>query len=256
MADIPVVWDYIYKNPHDYGANFSAGMNAGANARKVKDDREQEAARLAQQTIRDDDNRKFNEGKLKLDRDKLDADKSEAERRFSEMEKRRKDDLVIKFGPSVIHTPDGQIDVEGSAREHDRRMEEDRKAEMLGRQEIITGKQAGPEFDVLKKYPGYLRGQTDEASKSRAIQAQRDRDKARNETTLKAAEIRSGTKKLLEKDSIEEIDGAFFIRQGDGSLKPVPKDTANAMKKGRGATHSVPDIRVGRGPDGTLQIQR
>lgn len=256
MADIPGVWDYIYKNPHDYGANFSAGMNAGARARKVKDDREQEAARLAQQSLRDEENRKFNEGRLKLDRDKLDADKAEAERRFNEIETRRKDDLIIKFGPSVIRTPDGQIDVEGSAREHDRRMEEDRKAEMLGRQEIITGKQAGPEFDALKKYPGYLRGQTDEASKNRTIQAQKERDKERNDTTLEAARIRSGTKKTPEKDTIEEIEGAFFIRQGDGSLKPVPKDTDRALRKGRTSTNAVPSIRVGRGPDGSLQIQR
>lgn len=256
MADIPGVWDYIYKNPHDYGANFSAGINAGANARKVKDDREQEAARLAQQSLRDEENRKFNEGRLKLDRDKLDADKAEAERRFNEIETRRKDDLIIKFGPSVIRTPDGQIDVEGSAREHDRRMEEDRKAEMLGRQEIITGKQAGPEFDALKKYPGYLRGQTDEASKNRTIQAQKERDKARNDTTLEAARIRSQKKAEKGADTIENVNGADFIRHADGSLSPLPKDTANAMKKARGATNAVPAIRVGRGPDGSLQIQR
>ncbi len=256
MADIPGVWDYIYKNPHDYGANFSAGMNAGANARKAKDDREAAAARLAQQQVRDADDRKFSEGKLTLERDKFNADKSEADRRFADIEKRRNDDLVIRFGPAIVKTPDGQIDVQGSAIEQNRRMEADRKAEMLGRQEVITGKQGGPEFDDLRSFPGYLRGQTEEASKKRTSDAQAARDKARNDTTLEAARIRSGTKKTPEKDTIEQIDGAFFIRQGDGSLKPVPKDTDRALRKGHSPTNAAPSIRVSRGPDGSLQIQR
>lgn len=256
MSDIPDVWSYIYKNPHDYGANFSAGMNAGSNARKVKNDKESDAARLAQQKVRDEADADFQKGRLEMDRGKLEADNRQMEIERQRREQDRSDKLIERFGPSVVRTPDGQIDVQASEEAHQRRMELDRKAELLGRQEIISGKQAGPEFDQLKQLPGYLRGQTEEASRQFGTREATRRAEEANKARIRAAEIRAGNGGKGGRDEIETIGGAHFIRGADGSLKPLAKDAERAFRAGAPKTNAVPDIIIGRGKDGKLQIQR
>lgn len=257
MSDIPGVWDYIYKNPHDYGANFAAGMNAGANAKKVKNDKESDAARLAQQKVRDAADADFNKGRLEMDRGKLEADKRQMEIERQRREQERSDKLIERFGPSVVRTPDGQIDVQGSEEAHQRRMELDRKAELLGRQEIITRKKAGPEFDDLKQLPGYLRGQTEEASRVFSSQEATRRAEDANKARIEAAKIRADKGgKSGARDEIETIGGAHFIRGADGSLKPLSKDAERAYRAGAPKTNAVPEIIISRGKDGKLQIQR
>ena len=256
MSDIPGVWDYIYKNPHDYGANFAAGMNAGANAKKVKNDKESDAARLAQQKIRDENDAKFQQGRMDLDRDKLDTDKKQFEAERARREQDRSDKLIERFGPAVVRTPEGQIDVQGSEEAHQKRMEMDRRAEMLGRQEIISGKQAGQEFDQLKQLPGYLRGQTEEASRQFSTREATRRAEESNKARIEAARIRAEKGgKSGGRDEIETIGGAHFIRGADGSLKPLTKDAERAYRSGS-KTNAPVDIIIGRGADGKLQIQR
>lgn len=250
MADIPGVWDYIYKNPFDYGQSFTQGLHAGAGARKSMDDREAEAARLAQQKVRDEsiDSR---------ERDRIQQSKDQFDRTLKDREQARADQLLEKFGSSVVHGPDGSIDVPASVLQTQQRMENDRKAEALGRMEIRTGIRGGPEYDYLRDSPGYNFGRADEFSKKANQDAITARSDEANKARLEAARIRAlGKRGEGEKDELEVIDGATFIRSPDGSLREISKETAREILRHKSIKKNVvPDIIVRKNAKGEWEKQ-
>lgn len=247
--DIPGVWDYLYKNPHDYGANFTAGLQAGARVRQVKDDREARAAELANRQTQQD--REYGLQKKEFSRrQQEDAQRrKEHQDRIDQDTQRRADILAEKFGPSIVRHPNGDIDVQGSAEAAQERIDLDRKAEALGMQEIMLGKQAGPEFDAVKQFPGYVVGQAKALEKKQQQDALDRRANAAADSRVKAAEIRSGgSGGAVNPDTIEEVNGVPMIRTGKGNLKTLSPDARREYERKKrgasGATNAVPQIRA------------
>lgn len=243
---IPGVWDYLYKNPHDYGASFSAGVQAGAKARSVKDDREARAEELARRTL--DSDREFGLQQQELERRKgEDAQRrKEHQDRLDREAQQRNDALNERFGPAIVRHPNGEIDVAGSAEEAASRKELDRKAEALGEQEIMLRKPAGPEFDTLRQFPGYVIGQSRALQRLKEQEAIDQRAKAAADSRIETARIRSGGDSS-KPDAVEEVNGVPMIRTGDGKLKPLSTDARRQYERSKRPTvntNAPPNVRA------------
>ena len=236
MADIPGVWSYLYKNDTNPGENFVKAYSAVKDAKNDEAQLKQRADELANR-------RSEFEGEMALRKlDQLQRQK-EHQDRIDQDTQLRADALATKFGPALVRGPDGQVDVQASAAAAMDRIEQDRKAEALGMQEIILGKQAGPEFDTLKTSPGYVVGQAKALEKKQQQDALDKRANAAATSRIEAAKIRSGTTSTGGQDTIVVQQGVPGVMGANGSFKPLTGDALRSYRRanpGAGGGTNVP----------------
>lgn len=217
MAEIPGVWSYLYKNDTNPGENFTRAYSAAKNAKNEEAALKQRAEELANR-------RSEFETDTALRRSEQAQRAREHQDRIDQDTTRRADELATKFGPALVRGPNGDIDVQASAAATQERIDLDRKAEALGMQEILLGKQAGPEFDSLKMMPGYVIGQAKALEKKHQQDALDKRANAAAQSRIDAAKIRSGNASTGEKDTIVVQQGVPGVMSGKGSFKPLTGD--------------------------------
>lgn len=249
MADVPDIWAYVSKGGPDLAGAKVAGFRAGVEKRKVESEIEARAAELANRQTQQDREYGLQEKEFSRRQQEDAQRRKEHQDRIDQDTQRRADILAEKFGPSIVRHPNGDIDVQGSAEAAQERIDLDRKAEALGMQEIMLGKQAGPEFDTVKQFPGYVVGQAKALEKKQQQDALDRRANAAADSRLKAAEIRSGgSGGAVNPDTIEEVNGVPMIRTGKGNLKTLSPDARREYeRKKRGAsggTNAAPQIRA------------
>ena len=237
MADIPGVWSYLYKNDTKPGESFVRAYSAVSAAKNDEAQLKQRADELAQR-------RSEFEGEMGLRKaDQLQRQK-EHQDRIDQDTQRRADELAKKFGPALVRGPNGEVDVQGSAEAEQERIDMDRKAEALGIQEIILGKQAGPEFDTLKIFPGYVVGQAKALEKKQQQDALDNRANVAATSRIEAAKIRSGTTSTDAKDTIVVQQGVPGVMGANGSFKPLTGDALRSYRRANpaagGGTNAPP----------------
>ena len=238
MADIPGVWSYIYKNDTNPGENFTRAYSAAKSAKNDEAALKQRADELANR-------RSEFEGEMGLRKSEQAQRQKEHQDRMDQDTKRRADMLAEKFGPALVRGPDGEVDVAGSAEAAQERIDLDRKAEALGMQEVILGKQAGPEFDTVKMFPGYVVGQTKALSLRETQKAQEARDAAKAANALEVAGVRSGKAGVAGgTDAIVVQQGVPGVMSGKGNFKPLTGDALRAYRRANppagGGTNAPP----------------
>lgn len=243
MADIPGVWSYLYKNDTKPGESFVRAYSAVSAAKNDEAALKQRADELAQR-------RTEFEGEMALRKaDQLQRQKEHQDRIDQDTE-RRADALATKFGPALVRGPDGQVDVQASAAAVMDRIEQDRKAEALGMQEIILGKQAGPEFDTLKTFPGYVVGQAKALEKKQQQDAIDKRANAANESRINSARIRSGNSGSSIPDEVVVRSGVPGVLSGSGKFTPLTGESLRAHQRANRPQASS------NAPPAVIQFQR
>ena len=227
MADIPGVWSYLYKNDTNPGENFTRAYSAAKSAKNDEAALKQRADELANR-------RSEFEGEMGLRKSEFSQRQKEHQDRIDQDTKRRADILAEKFGPALVRGPDGEIDVQGSAAAAQDRIDLDRKAEALGMQEIMLGKQAGPEFDSVKMMPGYVVGQAKALERKQQQDALNKRATESAQSRIDAAKIRSGnaaTSPTGGTDAIVVQQGVPGVMSGKGNFKPLTGDALRAYRR-------------------------
>ena len=237
MADIPGVWSYLYKNDTNPGENFTRAYSAAKSAKNDEAALKQRADELANR-------RSEFEGEMGLRKSEFSQRQKEHQDRIDQDTKRRADILAEKFGPALVRGPDGEIDVQGSAAAAQDRIDLDRKAEALGMQEIMLGKQAGPEFDSVKMMPGYVVGQSKALERKQQQDALNKRATESAQSRIDAAKIRSGGERKPEKpELVEGASGLLFVDLGNGKTRPATQDEIkrhDRKTKAASATNAPP----------------
>lgn len=247
MAAVPDIWAYVSKGGPDLAGAKIAGYRAGTEKRKVEADIAARADELANR-------RSEFEGEMGLRKSEFSQRQKEHQDRVDQDTQRRADMLAEKFGPALVRGPDGEVDVPGSAAASQERIDMDRKAEALGMQEVILGKQAGPEFDSVKMMPGYVVGQTKGLAMKQTQQSQQARDAAKASNALAVAGVRSGKTSGTTTggaDAIVVQQGVPGVMSAKGNFKPL---TGAALLEYRRANRSA-----GGGtnaPAAVIQFQR
>lgn len=239
MAEIPGVWSYLYKNDTNPGENFTRAYSAAKSAKNDEEALKRRAEELANR-------RSEFQSEVGLRKAEQEQRQKEHQDRIDLDTKRRADILAEKFGPALVRGPDGEIDVQASAAASQERIDLDRKAEALGMQEIILGKQAGQEFDSLKMMPGYVVGQSKALEKKQIQDALDKRANAAAQSRIDAAKIRSGSSSAGTggtSDTIVVQQGVPGVMSAKGAFKPLTGDALRAYRQANpraGGTNAPP----------------